>query len=141
MAFYGRERHGGERMVRGVRASMPRRGWHGDVRGRRQAGEGGTSAGLGRARGGVARSAAVGRLGDVLNRRGDGGAVHARRLFDSEMAGRAPATAGNGVGQERWGCHGESQGDTGQLLDMVVEDFGAGLAMWPSDGHVHGLGM
>ena len=105
------------------------RGQHGDVRGRCRAGQGRHRRLPGGAWDGVAHVGVVGRLGDVLNRRGGGGAVHARRLFDSEKAGRAPATAGNGVGQERWGCHGESQGDTGQLLDMVVEDFGAGLAM------------
>ena len=87
----------------------------------------------------MARAVAVGRLGMVPVGRGDGAAVHARKVFGSELAGRAPATAGSGVGQERGDRAGGSQGGGGQLQDVLVEGLGAGLAKWPSDGHVHGL--
>ena len=84
---------------------------------------------------------AVGRLGMVLVSRGGDGVVHAHKVLDSDMAGKAPAAAGSGVGQERGDRAGVSQGGGGQLQDVLVEGLGAGLAKWPSDGHVHGLDM
>ena len=53
-------------------------------------------------------------------RPGGCGAVRARRVLDSGSAGRAPANAGRGGGPGARGCHGESQGDTGKLLDVLV---------------------
>ena len=112
MAFYGRERHGGERMVRGVRASLPRRGWHGDVRGRRQAGEGGTRPCLGRARNGVAHAGAVGRLGGVLVGRGGRGAcVRACSVLDSGPGRQITGDCGQGRGP--W-CYGLAWGVSGR---------------------------
>ena len=53
--------------------------------------------------------------------------MRARRVLDSGSAGRAPANAGRGGGPGARGCHGESQGGTGRLLDVLVAGFGAGL--------------
>ena len=63
----------------------------------------------------------------MLTRRGGGGAVHAHKVLDSDMAGKAPATAGSGVGQEQGDRAGGSQGGGGQLQDVLVEGLGAGL--------------
>ena len=126
--------------------ARPRRGRRGDVRGRRRAGWGGTGACLGGAWDGVVRAVAVGRLGMVLVGRGGGGAVHAHRVFDCGSAGRAPATAGRGGGQEQGGRAGVPQGGGWQLQDVLVTGFGAGLAKWPGwwpcpwHGHL-GLGF
>ena len=59
----------------------------------------GTGTCLVRARGGVAHAGVVGRLGMVLVGRGDGGAVHARKVLDSGSAGSATASAGRVRGQ------------------------------------------
>ena len=59
----------------------------------------------------------------------------------SSVAGSAPASAGKEVVQEQGGRAGVPQGDGWQLQDKVVGGAGAGLAMWPWGGHVHGLGM
>ena len=79
----------------------------------------------------MARAAAVGRLGIVLTRWGGGGAVHAHKVLDSDMAGKAPAAAGSGVGQERGDRAGVSQGGGGQLQDVLVAVLGAVLSKWP----------
>ena len=54
---------------------------------------------LGGAWDGVACAAAVGRLGMVLVGRGDGGAVHARKVLDSGSGCGATASAGRVRGQ------------------------------------------
>ena len=94
------------------------RGRHGDVRGRRRAGWGGTGACLGGAWDGVARAGAVGRLGRVLVGRGGCGACVpagcSTRCWPAELrrmrAGEGALARGVGMGSLRgtvaasWTC-------------------------------------
>ena len=51
-------------------------------------------------------------------------------MFDVSLAGRAPASAGKGGGQEQGDRAGVPQGDWWQLQDMLVDGLGAGFAKW-----------
>ena len=62
----------------------------------------------------------------VLVGRGDGGAVHARKVLDSGSAGSSLAIAGRGGGPGAMGWLGVVQGDTGKVQDMVVQWIAAG---------------
>ena len=86
-----------------------------------------------------AHAGVVGWLGMVLvGRGGRGTCVHAG-CSTVGLAGRAPAMAGRGGGPGTRGCHGELQGDTGYLLDVLVHALGAGWDKMTWWWHVHGM--
>ena len=121
-------------MSRGVGWPWQRRGGHASVRvacircegrhGRHGRVPGGVNGGAARAgRSGPAR-ARVGRSGWLRR-------VHACRVLDSGSGRQSTGDCGQGRGSWCEGCHGESQGDTGKLLDVLVAGFWCWFAKWP----------
>ena len=64
---------------------------------------------------------------------------HARKVLDRVLAGRAPANAGRGRGQEQGARVGEHLGIKGQLQDLVVQWLAAGLDKMGMVGAYHAM--
>ena len=106
-AFY-RPELSGSRGGTGVVSAC--RGRHGDVRGRRRAGQGRHGRGARESRGAWSVLWWSGAPRAGVCRPGWLRTVRARKLLDRVSADRTPASAGRGRGLVRWGCHGELQG-------------------------------